>query len=185
MFVNDDEGDPFKEEQLMNQTFHHSSPGFLKGLKNFGVGLIDFRFNQYLSMQLLPVFYALLLMGLLAFFVGVNALAFWYSHIAGLVVLSITPFAMLISFAVVRATLEFLVMAYRIMETLHRMDRIPEQVDNLNSKVDGISDKVHGFETQISHIQGKVDDVTHTIGFLKPVSGLAGISGRLFGKSRD
>ena len=172
---------PTTQKNTMNQTFHHSSPGFLKGFKNFGVGLIDFRFNQYLSMQLLPVFYALLLLGLLAFFVGINVLAFWYSHVAGLVVVSVTPFAMLISFAVVRATLEFLVMAYRIMETLHRMDRIPEQVDNLNSKVDGISDKVHGFEAQISHIQATVDDVTHTIGFLKPVSGLAGIPSRLFG----
>lgn len=169
----------------MNQTFHRSSSGFLQSFKNFGVGLVDFRFNQYLSMQLLPVFYALLLLGLLAFFVGVNALAFWYSHMVGIVVLCITPIALLISFAVVRATLEFLVMAYRIMETLHRMDRIPEQVDNLNSKVDGISDKVHGFETQISHIQATVDDVTSTIGFLKPVSGMASIPGKLLGRKRN
>lgn len=158
--------------------------GFMKGIQNFGKGLIDFRFNQYLSMQLLPVFYGLLLLGILGFFVLLNAVAFWFSHWAGLAVLAVTPFGLLIAFAVTRAALEFLVMAYRIMETVQRMDRILQQVDNLNSKVDGISEHVHSFETQIGQIQRQVDDVTHSIGFLKTISGVTSLPGRLFGRSR-
>lgn len=154
--------------------------GFVRGFHNFGKGLVDFRFNQYLSMQLLPVFYALLLLGILGFFVALNAVAFWFSSLAGLATLAITPFGLLIAFAVTRAALEFLVMAYRIMETVQRMDRIPQQVDNLNSKVDGISEHVHSFEIQIGQIQRQVDDVTHSIGFLKPISVIGGLPGKLF-----
>lgn len=158
--------------------------GFVRGFQNFGRGLIDFRFNQYLSMQLLPVFYGLLLLGILGFFVLVNAVAFWFSHWVGLAVLAVTPFGLLIAFAVTRAALEFLVMAYRIMETVQRMDRIPQQVDNLNSKVDGISDHVHTFESQISSIHGQVGDLSHSIGFLKAISGITSFPSRLFGRPR-
>lgn len=153
-----------------------------QGISNFGKGLIDFRFQQYLSMQLLPVFYALLLLGILGFFLALNVAAFWYSHLVGVFVLAATPFALLIAFAVTRAALEFLVMAYRIMETVQRMDRIPQQVDNLNSKVDGISDKVHEFEIQINQISGQVNDVTHVISFLKPISDIGALPRRWFRK---
>lgn len=163
-------------------TSHSANSGFIYGLRNFGKGLIDFRFKQYLSMQLLPVFYGLLLLGILAFFIVANVLAFWFSHWVGLAVLAATPFALLIAFAVTRAALEFLVMAYRIMETVQRMDRIPQQVDNLNSKVDGISDHVHTFESQISNIHGQVDDLSHSIGFLKTISGITALPGRVFGR---
>lgn len=155
---------------------------FIGGLKVFARGLVDFRFKQYLSMQLLPFFYGLLLLGVIGLFVLINALAFWYSNWAGYVVLALTPLAMAIALAVVRATLEFLVMAYRIMETLHRMDRIPDQVDNLNSKVDGISEHVNTFEVSIRDIKGMVEDVTHTVSFLKPVSTLGGLAGRVLKK---
>lgn len=157
-----------------------ATSGFVRGFHNFGKGLVDFRFNQYLSMQLLPVFYALLLVGIFGFFVALNAVAFWFSSLAGLITLAITPFGLLIAFAVTRAALEFLVMAYRIMETVQRMDRIPQQVDNLNSKVDGISEHVNSFETRIEHIQRQVDHVTGSIGFLNTISGISGLPGKLF-----
>lgn len=157
-----------------------ATSGFVRGFHNFGKGLIDFRFNQYLSMQLLPVFYALLLLGILGFFVALNAVAFWFSSLAGLATLAITPFGLLIAFAVTRAALEFLVMAYRIMETVQRMDRIPQQVDNLNSKVDGISEHMNSFDIRIEHIQRQVDHVSGSIGFLKTISGISGLPARLF-----
>jgi outer membrane murein-binding lipoprotein Lpp len=167
---------------LNNSADHSTNTGskFTRGISNFGKGLIDFRFQQYLSMQLLPVFYALLLLGILGFFLALNIAAFWYSHLVGIFILAVTPFALLIAFAVTRAALECLVMAYRIMETVQRMDRIPQQVDNLNSKVDGISDKVHEFETQINHISGQVNDVTHVISFLKPISDIGALPKRWF-----
>lgn len=162
------------ETELSNsQSTSHSKSRFIRGLSQFSRGITDFRFQHYLSMQLLPVFYGLLLIGILGFFIGLNVLAFWVSMEVGLVVLLATPIALLIAFAVTRAALEFLVMAYRIMETVNRMDRIPHQVDNLNSKVDGISERVEHFHGQIDHIQGRVDDVTHTIQFLKPISTVA------------
>ena len=154
----------------------HSPPPrnrLVTGLQHFWRGLTDFRFEHYLSMQLLPLFYGLLLLGVLGAFVVFNVLAFWVSTEVGLVMLGLTPLGLLIAFAVTRAALEFLVMAYRIMETVNRMDRIPAQVDNLNTKVDGISVKVEAFHGQIDYIQGKVDEVTHTIHFLKPISTLS------------
>lgn len=153
------------------------SPLLVRAFRKFSQGILDFRFQHYLTMQLLPVFYGLLLLGILGVFAGLNAFAFWLSPHIGFIALAITPFALLISFAVTRAALEFMVMAYRIMETVNRMDRIPNQVDNLNSKVDGISSRVEDFHGQIDYIQGRVDDVTHTIQFLKPISGLAGLAG--------
>lgn len=149
----------------------------VRASRKFSQGILDFRFQHYLTMQLLPVFYGLLLLGILGVFVGLNVLAFWVSPQVGMAALAFTPFGLLISFAVTRAALEFMVMAYRIMETVNRMDRIPHQVDNLNSKVDGISARVEDFHGQIDYIQGRVDDVTHTIQFLKPISGLAGLAG--------
>lgn len=143
-------------------------------------GLMDFRFHQYLTMQLLPVFYALLLLAALLVFAALNALAFWLSPIAGMVMLAITPLALILVFAVIRAALEFLVMAYRIMQTVHSMDRIPGQVDNLNSKVDGISDDVDTFKSQIAHIQNKVDGVTDTISFLNVLSAPGRLSKKIF-----
>lgn len=160
-------------------------PLVVRAFRKFTQGILDFRFQHYLTMQLLPVFYGLILVGILGFFAGINALAFWISPEIGLIALAITPFALLISFAVTRAALEFMVMAYRIMETVNRMDRIPYQVDNLNSKVDGISSRVEDFHGQIDYIQGRVDDVTNTIQFLKPISGLAGLAGLAKRKSAN
>lgn len=71
-------------------------------------------------------------------------------------------------------------MAYRIMQTVHSMDRIPSQVDNLNSKVDGISDDVDTFKSQIAHIQNKVDGVTDTISFLNVLSAPGRLSKKIF-----
>ncbi|MDP1540501.1 MAG: DUF4282 domain-containing protein [Moraxellaceae bacterium] len=126
--------------------------------------IADLHFERYLTMQLLPVFYVLLLLGVILVFAVINIVAFWFSNLIGLVMLLvITPIGLLIAFAVVRAVLEFLVMAYRIMQTVHRMDRIPEQVDNLNNKVDGISEDLLEFKAGLV-------DIRHTIGFLKPIS---------------
>ena len=143
-------------------------------------GLMDFRFQQYLTMQLLPVFYALLLLAALLVFVALNIFAFWLSPLVGAIMLAVTPLALMIVFAVIRAALEFLVMAYRIMQTVHSMDRIPSQVDNLNCKVDGISDDVDTFKDQIAQIQAKVDGVNDTISFLKVLSAPGRMAGKIF-----
>lgn len=157
----------------------------LKGkFARFRKAILDFQFNEYLTMQLLPAFYAALLLGALVATIAINIGAWQLSTVAGIVVSVTSPFALMLAFAVIRAALEFLVMGYRIMLTLERMDRIPTQVDNLNSKVDGISDLVHGFEQRIEHIQGRVDEVTENISFLKHVSGVTNLPGKLLGRKK-
>lgn len=144
-------------------------PGSAFSFRHFMAGILDLRFTRYLSMQLLPLFYALLLLGALGVLVLVTALAFWLSPWAGLVMLLLAPLGFLVAAAVIRAALEFLVMAYRIMETVNRMDRIPSQVDNLNTKVDGISAEFDLVAAQVHHIRGQVDGVTETTGILRQI----------------
>lgn len=136
--------------------------------KSFTRSIMDLSFQEYLTMKLLPVFYVLLLVGLTVVAVIINIGAWQLSTTAGIVVLLGTPFGLAIAFAVVRAALEFLVMAYRIMLTLERMDRIPDQVDNLNSKVDGISERV--------------DEVTDVVNILKPLVGVQHLPGKILNR---
>ncbi len=131
----------------------------------FLAGILDLRFQRNLTMQLLPLFYVLLLLGALGAVALINALAFWLSLWAGLLVLLVSPLALLVAAAVIRATLEYLVMAYRIMETVQHMDRIPGQVDNLNARVDHIT-------TEFAHISRTLHD-------LRPVLLPLSLPGRL------
>lgn len=131
-------------------------------LRHFMSGVLDLRFRSYLSMQLLPLFYVLLLLGAVCTLALLTALAFWLHLWAGMAMLVLAPLAFLVAAAVIRAALEFLVMAYRIMQTVHDMQQIPAQVDNLNSTVDRIG---AGFGS----IPDRVDDLHHTVSLLQPI----------------
>lgn len=143
---------------LVNQP--HQTQGL--SLRTFMSGILDLHFKQYLTMKLLPLFYALLLLGALATLALLTGLAFWLHPWAGVIMLAVSPLAFLVSAAVIRAALEFLVMAYRIMQTVHEMEQIPTQVDNLNNKVDRIS---NGFEP----IPGQVGELHQTVRLLQPI----------------
>lgn len=132
------------------------------GLRDFMSGILDLQFQRYLSVQLLPLFYALLLLGAAGTLILLTGLAFWLSLWAGLVMLLLAPPAFLISAAAIRAALEFLVMAYRIMQTVQEMREIPTQVNNLNNKVERIS---AGFDP----IPGQVGDLHQTVRLLQPI----------------
>lgn len=131
-------------------------------LRTFLSGILDLHFRHYLTMKLLPLFYALLLLGALATLALLTGLAFWLNLWAGVIMLVVSPLAFLVSAAVIRAALEFLVMAYRIMQTVHEMEQIPTQVDNLNNKVERIS---AGFDP----IPGQVDELHQTVRLLQPI----------------
>lgn len=149
---------PEKKELHMEQ----NTPYQDLSLRNFLSGVLDLRFRSYLSMQLLPLFYVLLLLGAGCTLALLTGLAFWVHPWAGLTMLVLAPLAFLVAAAVIRAALEFLVMAYRIMQTVHDMQQIPTQVDNLNTKVDRIS---AGFDS----IPERIGDLQQTVGLLQPI----------------
>lgn len=120
-------------------------------------GLFDWRFQRYLTMQLLPVFYVLLVLAAVVVIAGVVGLAFLWSPMAGLITLVVAPFVLLIAVAVIRAVLEYLVMAHRIMRVVENMERIPGHVDQLTARVDVVVN-------QVDALGEKVNDMHSTVG---------------------
>ena len=59
--------------------------------------------------------------------------------------------------AVIRAVLEYLVMAHRIMRVVENMERIPGHVDQLTARVDVVV-------TQVDALGGQVNDLHRTVG---------------------
>lgn len=132
----------------------------------------DWRFRRYLTMQLLPLFYLLLVFGALVLVAAVVGLCFWFSTLAGIVAASVAPLALLIMVAVIRAALEYLVMAHRIMRIIERMDALPDQVAGLSERVDGIT----GHVDQLIH---QVDEIHETLMHARPFLRSAATTGRL------
>ena len=124
----------------------------------------DWRFQRYLTLQLLPLFYLLLIFGALGGVVGIVGLCFWFSITAGVIAAVIAPLALLIAVAVIRAALEYLVMAHRIMRNIERMDALPDQVAGLSERVDGIT--VH-VEQLIRHVDEIHETMMHARPFLR------------------
>ncbi|MDP2227771.1 MAG: DUF4282 domain-containing protein [Moraxellaceae bacterium] len=151
--------------------------------RHFLAGLLDLRFTRYLSMQLLPIFYGLLLLGAAVVIAAIVALAFWLEPLWGMACLLAAPLAWLVTAAVIRAALEFLVMAHRIMITVQRMDGIPDHVDALSIRVENITtgfeqvreqvDNIHtGFgaiSAEVQHVRRQVDGITGTVSLLAPL----------------
>jgi predicted neutral ceramidase superfamily lipid hydrolase len=141
-------------------------------LRHFLAGIIDLRFQRNLTMQLLPLFYVLLLLGAAGVLLVVTAIAFWLSPLAGMGMLVLSPLGFLAAAAVIRAALEYLVMAYRIMETVQGMQHISAQVDHLSTEFDQIAAEVH-------HMRGQVDQVGDAISAIKPLLQPLTLPGRL------
>lgn len=166
--------------------------------RHFLDGLLDLRFSRYLSMQLLPIFYGLLLLGAAVVIAAVVALAFWLNPLWGAGTLLLAPLAWLVTAAVIRAALEFLVMAHRIMITVQRMDGIPDHVDALSLRVENITtgfeqvrtqvDNIHtcfsAISAEVHHVRRQVDGITGTVNMVKPVLAPVGVMGRLLGRRR-
>lgn len=136
-------------------------------------GLADWRFKRYLTMQLLPAFYILLVLAAIVVIGGLVALAFLWSPQAGMVTLVVAPFVLLIAVAVIRAVLEYLVMAHRIMRVVENMDRIPSQVSQLTDHVDALALK-------IDDLGGRVEDIHGTVGMMRPLLRPAALPERLW-----
>ena len=134
----------------------------------------DWRFNRYLTMQLLPLFYVLLLAGALVVIISIVVVCFYFSLMVGLIAALASPIVFLVTFAVIRAALEYLIMAHR-MRIIERMDALPGQVSELSVRVDGITNHV---DQLINH----VDDIHGTLMEVRPILRSAGLVSRLFGR---
>lgn len=124
--------------------------------RNLVSGLLDWRFQRYLTMQLLPLFYVLLVIAAAAVIAGLVGLAFLFSKAAGFIALAVAPFVLLIAVAIIRAVLEYLVMAHRIMRVVENMERIPGHVDQLTARVDLVVDHVDALGAQVNDIHRTV-----------------------------
>lgn len=165
------------------------------GVRHFLGGIADLRFGRYLSMQLLPIFYVLLLLGAAVVIAAVAGLAFWLSPWWGLGMLLLAPLAWLVAAAVIRAALEFLVMAYRIMLTVQNMNEVAghvasvsQHIDLLQTRLEGITDNVQdihqGFgevRQELRKVSGQVDAMQATVDLAGPLLRPLGAAQRLIG----
>jgi len=134
--------------------------------------LADWRFEHYLTMRLLPLFYILLVGGAAVAVAGIAAACFWISTPVGLIASAIAPRLLLVIVAVVRAALEYLIMAHRIMRIIERMDALPDQVRGLSHRVDGIT-------RQVDSLTDNVQDIHQDLMHVRPLLRSAGFPSRL------
>jgi len=137
----------------------------------------DWRFNRYLTMQLLPLFYVLLVFGSFVVIASLVVACFYLSVWLGLVAAIIGPIMFLLTFAIIRAALEYLIMAHRIMRIIERMDSLPDQVSDLSERVDHITGHV---DQLIAH----VDEIHGTLMDARPFLRSAGLPARIAGALR-
>lgn len=155
----------------MTEPHNGAGPGESRWQSFIG-GILDFRFRRNLTMQLLPLFYIVLLLGAAGVILLAVVVVFWLSPMAGLVAGVVAPFAWLAAVAVIRAALEYLVMAYRIMETVQRMNSIPQQVEHLATEFDLIN-------ADVRHMRRQVDDMAETVNHLEPALQTLSLPSRL------
>jgi len=135
----------------------------------FTQGVFDFSFKKKLTIELLPIFYALLLFVAAAVSLAILVAAFWISEWVGFFAIIVVPIGFLISIAIIRAALEYLMLAFGILETVNNMNKIPDQVDNLNEKVNYITNELNYIISDVTHIRQKLDDVVSTVEMLDPL----------------
>lgn len=94
--------------------------------------LLDFRFNRYLIVQVLPGVYVLLLLSL-AVAIGFFMLVSFQSSLwSGLYVLLASPVIFIVGASIIRGILELYRVAFRISENLDELVGIRDTVDRLS-----------------------------------------------------
>ncbi|MEO6699372.1 MAG: DUF4282 domain-containing protein [Paraperlucidibaca sp.] len=107
--------------------------------RDYMVLLCDLRFSRYLTVQMLPILYVLLVIG------GVGVIgqfvwdAFAQSLLRGITFLVATPVAVLIWASACRAITEFLLAVFRISEDVSKLAGIRPTVDKLDQMLSGPS----------------------------------------------
>jgi hypothetical protein len=149
----------------------------LKSASRLIGGFADWRFERYLTMQLLPLFYVLLVLGLSLCILVLVAGLYFLSPVAGVAATLVAPFVWLVAMAVIRTALEYLAMAHRIMRIIEGMDALPGQVEEVTLRVDGITAHV---DTLIRH----VDDIHGVLMVVRPLLPASALVSRLFRRTR-
>lgn len=132
--------------------------------------LVDWQFSRYLSMQLLPLLYLLMIVGAAMLVVLIVVTSFSHSLYMGLTTTVFSPLIFLVIAAIVRAALEYLVMAHRTMDIVESMNALPRQVSEL--------------ETRLDTLCGQVEDIHGTVIQLRPLLRSAGLPSRLLDSLR-
>jgi hypothetical protein len=107
--------------------------------RDYLVLLCDLRFSRYLTVQMLPILYVLLVIG------GVGVIgqfvwdAFAQSLLRGITFLVTAPVAVLIWASACRAITEFLLVVFRMSEDVNRLAGIRPTVDKLDQMLSGPS----------------------------------------------
>ena len=138
--------------------------------------MVDWQFNRYLSMQLLPLLYLLMIIGALLLVGFLVAASYSSSLWFGLAATVLSPLLFVVLVAIVRAALEYLVMAHRTMSIVESMRALPDQVAKVEGRVEALT--------------SQVEDIHGTVIQLRPLLRSAGLPARLLdslrkGESKD
>ncbi len=99
--------------------------------------LFDLKFNRYLTVQLLPLLYVVLVIGGLGVIVQLVFDAFAHSPKRGLIYLLAFPVAALVWASACRATTEFLLVVFRMSEDVHTLSQITPTVQKIDAMFAG------------------------------------------------
>ena len=132
--------------------------------------MVDWQFNRYLSMQLLPLLYLLMIIGALLLVGFLVAASYSSSLWFGLAATVLSPLLFVVFVAIVRAALEYLVMAHRTMSIVESMRALPDQVAKVEGRVEALT--------------SQVEDIHGTVIQLRPLLRSAGLPARLLDSLR-
>ncbi len=99
--------------------------------------LFDLKFTRYLTVQLLPLLYVVLVIGGLGVIGQQVWDAFARSPQRGLAYLAVSPLALLVWASACRATTEFLLVVFRMSEDVHTLAGIRPTVDRIDTLFSG------------------------------------------------
>jgi len=99
--------------------------------------LFDLKYTRYLTVQLLPLLYVVLVIGGVAVIGQYVWDAFGISYTRGLGYLLASPFAVLVWASACRATTEFLHVVFRMSEDVRTLASIKPAIDKLDNLVSG------------------------------------------------
>lgn len=145
-------------------------PSKLALFRDYLVLLCDLRFSRYLTVQMLPILYVLLVIG------GVGVIgqfvwdAFAQSPLRGITFLAASPVAILIWASACRAITEFLLAVFRMSEDVNKLAGIRPTVDKLDQLISGPSwmSRIMGAVQTASQQQQKSPRATPAIHPEKP-----------------
>lgn len=114
-----------------------SNRGLIYLLKDYFSILFDLKFSRYLTVQLLPLLYVVLVIGGLGVIAQQVWDAFALSTPRGVMFLLASPFAVLVWASACRATTEFLLVVFRMSQDVQTLASIKPTVDKLDNLFSG------------------------------------------------